>query len=425
MKYKFFLSILISAYIVPCFSIDWPQYLGPDRNASAKNEKISINWPETGPEKLWEDTVGSGFGGASIHNGEVFILDRIDGEKDVLRCFDINTGKEMWRFSYEAKGESGYPGSRNIPAVDKDYVWTVGPFGHIFCISRATHQPVWNKNLFADFQVDSMQFGISQSPLLYKNLIIVAPQSKKAGIVAFDKITGDVVWTTRKLKGTPCYSSPTLGNIEGVDQVIMLSPYSKKDSTLTNEIAAFDAQTGKELWVYDRLHSFSIIAPAVVLENNRVLITDCSYNDKFSPVTMMFEVKKDGDKYAINELFLTQKAGCKMHPPVVHNGYIYLNNNGKPNSMECLSMKGEVMWTTDSINFEMGGLILVGDYIIAQNGKNGDLSLLQPSPDGYKELGKASLFHSNKSQAWSPLAYSNGKLVVRDNEKIVCVDLKN
>jgi outer membrane protein assembly factor BamB len=386
---------------------------------------IASSWPEDGPTKLWQDSVGNGYGGASIHNGEVFLLDRVVGESDVLRCLDLNTGKEKWRFSYDAKGELPYPGSRSVPAVDEDYVWTVGPYGHMHCISRSTHKPVWSKNLAIIFEIDSLYFGIAQSPLLYKNTIIVATQGKLAGVVAFDKISGDPVWTSRKLKGGACYSSAMLGNIEGVDQVIALSIADRKDSTLTDEIVSFDAQTGEELWSYDSLKAYSINGPAVVLENNQILMGYYTYTTKWKIATMMLKVTKDEDKYTVKESFSVLNTGCSLHPPVVHNNYIYFNDNGRQGIMKCMSMAGEVVWTSDSIKYELGGMLLIGDYIVNQNGKNGDIHLIEATPEGYKELGKASFFDSEKSQAWSPLAFSDGKLIVRDNELVVCVDLES
>ncbi|MCF8227270.1 MAG: hypothetical protein K9J30_15445 [Bacteroidales bacterium] len=73
----------------------------------------------------------------------------------------------------------------------------------------------------------------------------------------------------------------------------------------------------------------------------------------------------------------------------------------------------------------MGGLILIDGMIINQNGKDGEIALIKPSPEGYRELGRAAFFSSKKSQAWAPLAFSRGKLVIRDLEKLVCVDLQN
>ena len=115
-----------------------------------------------------------------------------------------------------------------------------------------------------------------------------------------------------------------------------------------------------------------------------------------------------------------------MHPPVQYENHLYLNHNGNPNQMMCLSMDGDLVWEEGSApGFEMGALILVNGLIINQNGKNGDIHLIKPSPEGYEERGKASFFSSSNTQAWAPLAFSQGKLIVRDLEKMVCVDLQS
>ncbi len=117
----------------------------------------------------------------------------------------------------------------------------------------------------------------------------------------------------------------------------------------------------------------------MVIDDQRLFLTDCSFDGGYDPVSIMIEITKEG----------------------------------------------EVMWEKASApGFEMGALILVNGLIINQNGKNGDIYLIEPSPDGYIELGKASFFNSKKSQAWSPLAFSQGLLIVRDMEKMVCIDLQ-
>jgi len=113
-----------------------------------------------------------------------------------------------------------------------------------------------------------------------------------------------------------------------------------------------------------------------------------------------------------------------MHPGIVVDEHIYLNNNGRPNQMVCLTMDGKPAWEKGSGgNFEMGSLIKVGSYLINQDGKTGEIALIEPSPYAYKELARASFFDSEKTQAWAPMAFSRGKLLVRDMEKMVCVDL--
>ena len=213
---------------------------------------------------------------------------------------------------------------------------------------------------------------MSTSPLIYKELVILAPQGSKAGVVAYHKTTGELAWKSRPLKGHPFH-----------------------------------------------------VSPAMVIDDQRLFLTDCSYDGRFGPVSIMIEITKKGEAFEIKELFLTEEAGSKMHPAVLHENHLYLNHTGNPNQLKCLTLEGEVVWEkAPAPGFELGALILVNGLIINQNGKNGDIYLIEPSPDGYKELGKASFFNSKKSQAWAPLAFSKGFLIVRDMEKIVCIDLQ-
>ncbi len=403
---------------------NWNQYLGPERNATISGTEILGSWSDKGPKELWSFPLGEGYGGAAIYGDEVFILDRKKGESDIMRCLDLSTGEEIWNYSYEAKGEISFPGSRTVPTVDKKFIWSVGPHGDFYCFDKETRKPIWNHNLMEDFDRELTTWGVSQSPLILNDLVIVAPHGQKAGVAAFEKTTGELVWKTRPLSGHPSHVSPTLASFGGLDQVIMISPFDRQDSTLTHEVVAFDAQSGKEIWQYLGLKSFLTVTPALVIDDQRLMLTDCSYDKGYDPVSIMLDITKTGEDFKVKELFLTEEAGCKMHPAVQYENYLYLNHNGNPNQMMCLNMEGEVVWEKGSApGFEMGAMILINGLIINQNGKNGDIHLIEPSPEGYKELGKASFFSSSKSQAWAPLAFSQGKLIIRDMEKMVCVDL--
>lgn len=342
-----------------------------------------------------------------------------------MRCINLETGEEKWNYTYEAKGELPYPGSRAVPTVDENYVWCVGPHGHINCIDKKTHQSVWSHNLLEEYGGELQRWGFSLSPIVYGDLAIVAPQGEKAGVVAFNKLTGDVVWESRRLTGQRFHVSPVLGKYGGIDQVIMISSCAKGDEFSTDEVVAFEVKTGRELWRYEGLNSFACIAPPAVINENQLFLTSCAYKDKYDPVSILLEISSEGENFKLNEIFRNEDAGCKMHPGIIIDNHVYVNNNGRPNEMACLDMNGNRVWEKESGgNFEMGSMILVNGLIINQNGKNGDIHLIEPTPEGYKELGKASFFDSKKSQAWSPMAFSNGKLLVRDMEKIVCVDLR-
>lgn len=426
MEKKFTLLLITLVFLCGCTTRtdNWNQYLGPNRDASIEDVEIMDSWPEKGPKDLWSFALGAGYGGASISDDEVFVLDRDPGKVDILRCIDLESGVEKWNYAYEATGELPFPGSRAVPTVDNNHVWSVGPHGHLYCFDRESGQPLWSHNLLKEFDGELPNWGISQSPVIYQDLVIVAPSGAGAGLVAFDKISGEQVWLSRPLIGQNSYVSPAMAGFGGIDQLIMISPYDRRDSTSSHEVVAFDARTGEELWQYLGLRSFLTITPATVIDDKRLFLTDCSYDGGYDPVSIMLEITREDDEFIVKELYLTEEAGSKMHPALLFEDHLYLNHTGKGSQMMCLNLDGEVVWEKDiAPNFELGAMILVNGLILNQNGKNGDIHLIKPSPEGYQELGMASFFDSKKSQAWAPLAFSQGKLIIRDLEKMVCIDL--
>ncbi|MCD4710782.1 MAG: hypothetical protein K8R52_08055, partial [Bacteroidales bacterium] len=109
---------------------------------------------------------------------------------------------------------------------------------------------------------------------------------------------------SRPLTGHNFHVSPVLASFGGVDQVIMISPYDRNDSTKTNEVVSFDANTGKELWQYRGLYSYGTITPATVIDERRLFLTDCSYDGAYDPVSIMLDIIKEEEEFSVKELFL-------------------------------------------------------------------------------------------------------------------------
>ena len=297
------LLILILALLQSCTqATHWNQYLGPDRNATITGGKILRSWSEGTPKELWSFPLGEGYGSAAIYGKEVFILDRKKGESDIMRCIDLSSGEEKWNFSYEAEGEIPFPGSRTAPTVDQNHIWSVGPHGDFYCFDKETGKPVWNLNLLVEFDRELTTWGVSQAPLIYGGLVIVAPSGKKGGVAAFHKYTGELAWKSRELTGHPTHVSPTLASFGGSDQIIIISPFDRNDSTLTHEVVSFDATSGEELWQYLGLKSFLTVSPAVVIDEKRLMLTDCSYDKGYDPVSIMLEITKSGEDFLIQPI---------------------------------------------------------------------------------------------------------------------------
>ncbi|HSH19019.1 MAG TPA: PQQ-binding-like beta-propeller repeat protein, partial [Draconibacterium sp.] len=416
---KFIPAFVLLIFTLNVYAQDWPQFLGPNRNSTSPQKNLLHAWPETGPEVLWSVDVGIGYGGPVVKDGKVYILDRDDKVGDNLRCFDLNSGKELWTFEYDAPGSVMFPGSRSVPVVDDKYVYSCGPYGDLYCIDINTHKPVWNKNVWTDFGGDSGNapsadpggaggFGgrgnfpiwaISQNPLIYGDMLILASQAPEAGVVAYNKITGDILWKTPSL-GNENYVSPTVVKIDGADHIAMVisstNPIGRRELPQTlGKIVGIEPLTGKILWEYDQWNCHITVASAVDAGNNKVLAVG---GYELGAVMIKVEKKSDGN-YGTTELFRTEEFGDQTKPPLLIDGYFYgqYGTNNRRDGLTCMNMDGEIMWKTKrDPDFNKGSMIFADGLILATDGAK-SLFLIEPDPVGFKPLAKAELLGSKST----------------------------
>jgi outer membrane protein assembly factor BamB len=417
---------------------DWPQYLGPTRNSISPQKGILRTWPEKGPEVLWTASVGRGFGGPVIKDGKVYLLDRDDKVGDKLRCLELSNGKELWSFAYDAPGTVMFPGSRSVPTVDGDKVYSCGHNGDLYCIDAKTHKPVWNKNIWKDFGGDKIPFwAITQCPLVYGDLLIVASQAPQAGVVAYDKLTGNVKWKTPPL-GLISYASPAIVKVDGKDHVVMITgstnPFQRTSPVdELGNVVGIEPLTGAILWKFDKWQCHIPVASAVDAGENRLLIAG-----GYELGALMIKVEKKADgSYAAAELFRTKQFGDQTKPPVLYKGHFYAEygTNDRRDGIVCMSMDGQILWKTKrSPDFNKGSMILADGLILASDGAR-SLYLVEPDPSGFKQLASAELFPEaaagsendmasrvgGRNQNWAPMALADGKLLVRDQSQMKCL----
>ena len=438
-----FTAVILAACMFDINAQDWPQYLGPNRNGTSPQKGILRTWPANGPEVLWTANVGPGYGGPVIKDGKVYLLDRDDKTGDIMRCFDFSNGKELWKFSYDAPGSVMFPGSRSVPAVDGKYVYSCGHNGDLYCIDINTHKPVWNTNIWTGFGGTKLPiWAITQCPLVYGDLVIVAPQAPQAGVVAYNKLTGKMVWKTPYL-GNESYASPSIVKIDGKDHIVAVvsstNPVGNRDLPQTpGRVVGVEPLTGKVLWEYNDWLCHISVPSAVDAGNNKVLVAG---GYEHGVVMLKVEKKSDGT-FGVTELFKHNDFGDHTKPPILHNGYFYaqFTTNSKREGLVCMDMDGKVMWRTlrDPL-FDKGSMILVDGVILATDGRT-SLYVIEPSPSGFKPLATAEVLKTAASseteqaapsrfgggvQNWAPIALANGKLLIRDQSRLMCVKVAN
>ena len=162
-------TILVALSATAVAAADWPWLYGPRRDHTSDQKGLLRTWPQEGPKVLWTVPMGAGFGGPAVSGGNVYLLDRDEKVGDTLRVLDLASGKELWTFAYDAAGSFMFAGSRTMPTVDGELVYTVGPMGDLHAISTKTRKPAWRKNIWKDFGggAELPQWAIVQNPLIY------------------------------------------------------------------------------------------------------------------------------------------------------------------------------------------------------------------------------------------------------------------
>jgi outer membrane protein assembly factor BamB len=417
-------AMVMALSVTSVFAADWPWIYGPRHDHTSDQKGLLRTWPPAGPKVLWTVPMSAGFGGPAVAGGSVYLLDRDEKVGDTLRVLDLASGKELWTFAYSAAGSFMFAGSRTTPTVDGEFVYIVGPMGDLHAISTKTHKPVWRKNIWKDFGGGSElpQWAITQNPLIYGELLIVAPQTPEAGVVAYDKVTGAIKWKSAALSGIPGYVTPSIAKIGGEDHLVMITAaMGRGRNARDGSVSGLDPRSGKVLWTYTNWQCAIPVPPAVDAGEGRLLITGA-----YGAGSAMIKVatKSDGT-YAVSELFKNPDFGAHTQPPVLHGGnfYSHYTINERSDGLVAMSMDGQVKWKTDQQPpFVRGGSILAEGLLLATDG-NTKLYLIEPTPTGFKPLASAVILAPGDN--WAPLALVDGKLLVRGQKELKVLQVAN
>ncbi|MCU0857159.1 MAG: PQQ-binding-like beta-propeller repeat protein [Pontiellaceae bacterium] len=432
---KFIVCVLAGAgFLLSAFAADWPQFCGPNRNNVSDETGLADQWPESGPKVLWEVPVFNGYSGPAIKDGKVYLIDR-DGENSLLRCLNLEDGKELWVCSFADPGQmkgKKFEGTRGTPTVTEDAVYLVTGYGMFACIDLTTHGVKWIKNLLTDYDNLLDEFGIAQSPFIHGNLVLVSPNAAKAGVAAYDKVSGERVWVSSGM-GIHSFVSPQVVTLCGREMVVAAGsarkPSRKRSETeetppVEGHVVGLSIEDGSVLWETTGWQCKNAIPFPVPVEGDRLFLTG-----GYDVESVMIQIEKTDTGYAAKELFRTDVVGAQIHQPIQVGNHLFIesNSNSRKDGLACLSLDGKLEWRTKDIdgapNFDRGSFILADGKLILLDGESGILYLVKADVSGYRQLASAKMV-KEKDMAWAPLALSGGKLLVRDWNTMKCVELK-
>ncbi len=394
----------------------WPRFRGANFDAiSSEDITPARTWPAEGPKVLWSIDVGEGFAGAAILAGRVYLLD-YDREQqaDVVRCLSLEDGRDIWRYSYPIKVKRWHGMSRTVPAVTEKYVVTIGPKCHVTCLDSTTGEFRWMFDLVKEFKTTVPQWYTAQCPLIEDGRAIIAPAGT-ALMMAVDCETGEILWETPNPDGwVMTHSSIVPMEFNGKRFYVYCGGNQFKGGVI-----GVSAEDGSVLWKTDEWKvRFNVPTPVVVGDDK--LFLSAGYGQYELGCSMLRLSETDGIiTPQLEFLQTTEVFGSIQQTPIYYEGYIY--GVRLDQQLVCLDLQGNVVWASTSANkFGSGPFAIVGGLIYLMNDE-GELTLAQASPSAYLPLANAKVLDGHES--WGPMAIASGRLIVRDTERMICLNI--
>jgi outer membrane protein assembly factor BamB len=393
----------------PADGEDWPRWRGPRGDGTWHAPKLPAAWPEDGLQRVWRRELGGGYGGVAASEDCVYVMDRQRQPEDVERvvCFDAAAGEPLWSHAYpvDYSGVSYDNGPRSTPTVFQGRVYTLGAVGQLCCLDAATGDVVWSHDLARDFGARVPIWGLSASPVVYEDLVIVHAGVDPDGcLLAFDRRSGQERW--RSLSDPAGYATPILIEHHGERQLVAWTP--------TN-VRGLDPAGGELLWTvpFEVNHGTSIASP--IFQQGMILLS--SYYEGSLAIRL-------GDDARSPQVVWRDRRNLRglMMQPLYRNGYAYLLD--KRHGLTCFDFAtGRKVWDDDNRMTPKGRnpqatMVWLGDEdrAIVLN-SDGDLILLRLNPEGYQEESRTNII----GRTWAHPAYAGNCVYARSDTEIICV----
>ena len=379
---------------------EWPGFRGPNRDSVVRGVRINTDWTASPPAQMWRRPIGPGWSSFSVR-GDLLYTQEQRGNEEIVACYRVSTGEPVWRHAdpvrfYESNGGAG---PRSTPTIHKDRVYSMGATGLLNALDARTGKKIWSHDTSKDTSREVPYWGISSSPLVVDDVVIVSVGGTLAG---YDASSGKQRWIGPLHGGS--YSSPHLVTIDGVTQVVILS---------SPGAVSVNPADGKQLWDY-KWDGGAIIQPAVT-DDGDILINAMSAMGGIG--TRRLSIKHDGDSWTPEERWTTNGLKPYFNDYVIHKGHAYGFDN---NILACIDLAdGKRKWKGG--RYGNGQMILLADQdVLIITSEEGELALVSATTDQYKELAKIPLFDA---KTWNHPVVVGNVLLVRNGEEMAAFRL--
>lgn len=401
---------------------DFPQFLGPRRDARLTGLRLRRDWQASPPRLVWRREIGAGWSTLAAVNGFAVTLEQ-RGNDELVTCYEVATGKPRWFHAVPGRHQTlpGGAGPRSTPTIDQGRVYALGATGILRCLDGATGRPIWTDDLLARIGVTPEEdmsviaWGRASSPLIVDDLVVVPLGGRatppRISLIAFNKVTGRMAWMGGDCQAS--YSSPVLTTLAGRRQILVVNQ---------DFVSSHDPATGHTLWKHPWPGSSSSnanVSQAVPVPNDRVLLSK-----GYGGGAKLLQISHtDSDEWKVAEVWANRRVlHTKFCNVVLHGEHIYGLSDG---ILECVELaSGRRVWTSGRRVWKEGGygqgqVLGVEDLLLVQ-AESGEVALVEATPSGHLELGR---FTALDGKTWNNPSLYGRYLLVRNAEQAACYEL--
>jgi outer membrane protein assembly factor BamB len=388
--------------------VDWSQFHGPMRNNTTAETGWLKAWPAGGPKVAWRAQVGAGMASFAVVDGRVFTAGNDGENQDTIWCFDLPTGKVLWRHDYPCKSPAHVmsivpSGPSATPCIGEGRVFTVSREGDVFCLEATMGKVVWQKSLLKDFYGKRPVYGYAGSPLLWKGKLFLDVGGEAGSTVCLNAATGETLWA--KGTGEAGYATPVMAVLGGKERLVMFKG---------RELAVLDPQDGKVIASYaTTTNDFCNCATPAIGTDGTIFI---SHTGNDGSTGLRFDGTSLTAAWNVRDLGLLYNSGV----PWGKNALMVFNDSKRGvNDLRCLDLTtGKALW--ESAEVAKGTAIFSDGHLLVLS-TAGELQLCQPSDTGIKVLAHAPVL---EGKCWVLPVLSRHRLLCRSNAgEVVCLEL--
>jgi outer membrane protein assembly factor BamB len=390
------------AAISRAFSRDYPQFLGPHRDAKVHGIKLNREWSTTPPQRLWRQSIGAGWSSFAVAEN-LAITQEQRGPLEMVVAYELKSGRVKWSHSDSVAFVSAITGNgpRATPTIAQNRVYTLGATGLLNCFELKSGRRIWSKDILQDNEARLNEWGMSGSPLVFDSLVVVnaGGQNGKA-LVAYHKATGKRIWSEGNNRAA--YSSPFVATLSGIPQILIFHQ---------NNIVSHDPVSGKIFWEQKWPGGSECVAQPVPLPVDRLFIST-----GYGIGCKLFQIQRgDSAGWRVSLIWETNNLKAKFTNVIPRDGYIYGLDDG---ILVCLDLaNGERKWKAG--RYGHGQMIGVDDLLLIQ-AESGEVVLVEANSDAHHELSR---FAALSGKTWNNPALAGDYLLVRNDREAACYQL--